>query len=424
VSLLAVAVIAGWLVVLATAFDVLLFSRLDRQVDDTLRIRAQAASALVEIGHGAVLGLRESATDSAIDSSIWVYAGTRPIQRPHSRPDVLRAADRLTGQGRGYVSAARRRFYVLPLTSGGARVGTVIAALETAPYDDTKQLTVLGTIVVTVLLLAGAYPVLRLATGRALQPVASMTKQAADWSVTAPTQRFGSDQQHQELASLAMTLDQLLDRLAAVLRHERQVSAELSHELRTPLARIMTEVDLSLGETADRQRAGLAAIRETAVSMDQIIDTLLAAARTELVSVVGRSDLDPLLARFATDAGTPAVGAAPTGLSAGVDDNVITRILTPIVDNAVRYARRSVTLNAHQIDNQVIVTVVNDGPPIDPELAERIFEPGFRADLSDHHDGVGLGLALARRLARAVDGDLALDPAAEWTTFRLTLPAG
>ena len=313
---------------------------------------------------------------------------------------------------------------MLPLTSGGRRVGTVVAALDTEPYEETKQLTVLGTVVVTVLLLAGAYPVLRLAMGRALRPVAAMTQQAADWSVTAPTQRFGTDYQHRELASLATTLDQLLDRLAAVLRHERQVSAELSHELRTPLARIVAEVDLSEGDDPQRQQAGLAAIRETAASMDQIIDTLLAAARTELSGAVGRAELDPILERFVTTRGDSTVSAGPTGLVVGVDDDVATRILTPIVDNAIRYAEHSVVLGARQAGGRVVVTVANDGPPVPADVAEMIFAAGFRADEDDRHDGVGLGLALARRLARAADGDVELDRSAEWTTFRLILPAG
>ena len=81
-------------------------------------------------------------------------------------------------------------------------------------------------------------------------------------------------------------------------------------------------------------------------------------------------------------------------------------------------------LGARQADGRVVITVANDGPPVTPDVAESIFAAGFRADDADRHDGVGLGLALARRLARAADGDVELDRSAEWTTFRLILPAG
>jgi signal transduction histidine kinase len=59
-----------------------------------------------------------------------------------------------------------------------------------------------------------------------------------------------------------------------------------------------------------------------------------------------------------------------------------------------------------------------------PELGELVFEPGFTAAAGDGHRGAGLGLALARRLARAADGDLVVDADAATTTFVLTLPAG
>lgn len=425
VSLLAFAVLAGWLIVLATGFDLVLASRLDRQADDALRIRAQAASATVVTTGGRIVSVRESATDSELDSSIWVYAGDRVIERPNVAPSLLRAADRLARSGTAYADRNGDRFYVLPVRAAGHRAGTVIAAIDLDPYQRTRDTAILGSVVVTVLLLAGAYPLLRFATGRALRPVAQMTRQAAEWSVTAPGERFGADQHYAELSSLAGTFDELLDRLAAVLRHERHLSAELSHELRTPLARVAAQVDLMLDDAPPDQRAELLAVRENCSSMDGIIDTLLAAARNELTRTVGRCDLDPVLAAFTTDRERPQVSSRRAGLTVGIDADVVARILTPIVDNARRYAATEIRLEAHRVHHGVAVEVSNDGPLLPAELAERVFEPGFRAiSAEDGHDGAGLGLALARRLARSADGDLTVDTGAARTTFRLVLPAG
>jgi signal transduction histidine kinase len=425
VSALALIVIAGWLVLLATGFDLVLSSRLDQQVDDALRIRAQAASATLQLGNGTIAGVRESATDRELDGSIWVFAGTRSLERPDVPASIQRIATGLADHPAGYAAGGNRRFYVLPLRDdAGRRIGSVIASINTTPYDETKRTAMLGSIVVAVLLLGGAYPVLRLTAARALRPVAQMTRQAADWSVAAPTQRFGEHQQYQELSSLASTLDSLLDRLAAVLRHERQLSAELSHELRTPLARVMAEVDLMLDTAAPDQRAPLEALRAGCASMDAIIDTLLAAARTELVRTVGRCDLDPVLASFADETARPAVIAVRTGLSVGVDADVVKRILAPIVGNGRRYATAEVRLTARRAGSAIAVAVDNDGSRLAPGLAEQVFEPGFTTSTLDGHDGAGLGLALARRLARAADGDLFVDDAAPATTFVLTLPAG
>ncbi len=423
VSGLALVVIAGWLVLLAAGFDVVLSSRLDQQVDDALRVRAQAASATLLVETGAVTGVRESSTDSELDSSIWVFADDRIIKRPNLPAGVQRVADRLSNAKTGYVSAGDRRFYVLPIQADGHRAGSVVAAIDTAPYSETKRTAVLGSIVVAVLLLLGAYPVLRFATGRALRPVARMTRQAADWSVTSPTQRF-DEQRYAELSSLASTLDELLDRSTAVLRHERQLSAELSHELRTPLARVSAEIELMLDDARPDQYEALHALQQNCASMDSIIDTLLTTARAELVRTVGHSALRPVFTAFADGMNRPAVLAAETDLSVGVDADVVTRILTPIVDNARRYAREAVRLQARRADRGVTVTITNDGEPLAADLAEQVFEPGFTSGTAYGHDGAGLGLALARRLARAADGDLVVDPTARQTAFVLTLPAG
>jgi signal transduction histidine kinase len=424
VSLLALAVIAGWVVILAAGFDIVVSYRVQQQLDDAVRIRAQAASAIVRTSHGVVTGIDESATDSELDSTIWVYVGTKAIHRADAPADAQRLADRVAASGADFADGAERRFYLLPIGAAERPAGSVVAAISTEPYDETEQTAVIGSFVVALLLLVGAYPALRLASSRALRPVATMTRQAADWSVTAPTQRFGTDQQYSEVSSLARTLDELLDRLSAVLRHERQLSAELSHELRTPLARVMTEVELMMADAEPDQRAGLESIRLNCVSMIGIIDTLLAAARTELVRTVGHAELDPVLKAFSADSRPPAVVAADTDLSVGLEADLVTRILAPLVDNGRRFARTEVHLHASRADAEVAIRIANDGAPVPAELAERIFEPGFSSSPDSEHVGAGLGLALARRLARAADGDLALDPDAPATTFVLTLPAG
>ena len=71
-----------------------------------------------------------------------------------------------------------------------------------------------------------------------------------------------------------------------------------------------------------------------------------------------------------------------------------------------------------------MIRVTNDGPLLPPQLSELVFEPGSTVAAADGHRGAGLGLALARRLARAADGDLFVDTDAPTTTFVLTLPPG
>ena len=83
------------------------------------------------------------------------------------------------------------------------------------------------------------------------------------------------------------------------------------------------------------------------------------------------------------------------------------------------------TLEAERVDGRVVVTVADDGPGVPPEARESVFEPGVRVGPENGHDGAGLGLALARRLARAAGGDVTAVPPRSHAgaEMRVELPA-
>ncbi|WP_392666970.1 sensor histidine kinase [Streptomyces sp. LN785] len=120
---------------------------------------------------------------------------------------------------------------------------------------------------------------------------------------------------------------------------------------------------------------------------------------------------------------TLAGGTGP-GIDIGVSQEVAERILIPLLDNARRYAVRSITLGCAPRAGAVTVYVADDGPGVPEAFATLLFEPGRRAHPRDGHDGAGLGLALARRLARPAGGDITLDTTAPGARFEVTLPAG
>jgi signal transduction histidine kinase len=305
----------------------------------------------------------------------------------------------------------------VPVIQRGSHVATVIASVSLAPYERAEHTAVIGSAIVAMLLLAGAYPVLRVAGRRAMQPVERMTHQAGEWSAHAPAHRFGGGQHFAELQDLASTLDGVLDRLSAVLRHERQLSAELSHELRTPLSTIVAEADLLLARNPNE--LAYRSIHASAMSMNEIIETLLTAARAELQSDVAACDVRAVVERVVAGRREHITVRDIHRPIAGVDDRLLTRLLSPIIDNAVRYARDAVIIDIARDASAVVVEVANDGPPIAPGDHDRIFDAGY----SDG-DGLGLGLALARRLARAADGDVVSVPRTDGAAFRITLPPG
>jgi signal transduction histidine kinase len=262
-----------------------------------------------------------------------------------------------------------------------------------------------------------------------------MTRQAATWSERDLDQRFGLGKPRDELTELAATLDGLLDRLAASLRREQRFSAELSHELRTPISRVIAEVELALRRERDPEdyRAALEVVHRSAEQLSRIVDALVAAARAEAGPVKGTSDAYEVAAEAtAACAGLAAEYEIALDLDApadpvrlGVDPDLAERILQPVVENACRYGATRVHVSIERRDSTVRYEVTDDGPGVADDEGDRIFEPGVRGRVgeSSHSVGAGLGLALARRLARSVTGDVEAMPAARGGSFLVRLPA-
>ncbi|MBA3523060.1 MAG: sensor histidine kinase, partial [Geodermatophilaceae bacterium] len=408
-SLSASAVVALWIVLLALGANLLLSASLSRQADAVLQARAEATAATVQVSLTGTVTVLDIRDDRILDAGAWIFDGAGDIveKPPGSSPQLDAAAARLS-QGDGATLDLGGRAPVRLLSSwvvdGGRPVAVMVTSASLSPYRQVERLALFGSIGVAVLRILIVHVVLRANVGRALRPVQEMTARAGLWSAEDVDRRFGAAPRPAELAELAGTLDQVLDRLSAVLRHEQRFSEELSYELRTPLARIQAEIDLLTSRSRSEEERGQAhtVIDESAELMRDILDTLMSAARHGKPIAVGRTELDPVLRRMAADA-TVRTGVAvwvsvEPDVFVGVEDAVVMRMLSPVLDNAVRYAGSQVWIETERVDGQVGVMVRDDGPGVDPEVAQRVFEPGYRGDPGDGHDGAGLGLALARRL--------------------------
>jgi signal transduction histidine kinase len=434
VSLLVAAVAIAALTV---AFNILLADSLDGDIKSRLRAQAAAAATTVEVSGGHVHAV-EAPNDAAVDRRVWVYDGMRAIERPPGDAELQRAADALAGE-RGAVfddlpSGREVRLYAAPVVEDGRQVGTIVAAQSLAAYDRTTDLAEIGSVALALVLLAAMFLVTRQSIGRALGPVRAMTRDAAAWSEHEPGRRFGAQARPDELGELAGTFDALLDRVAASLRHEQRLSAELSHELRTPLSRIVAEAELlqRRDRPLDERTEAYGSIVRSAEQMSAILETLMAAARADAGLDRGRSDLRAVLAGL-VESWEPVYGARgvalvmelpPAGATVGVDAEVVERIVAPVLDNAARHARTTVRVTTSTGGGRVTITVTDDGPGVPDDARQHVFEPGVRLTPHDGHGGSGLGLPLARRLARAANGDVIAGPSdgPDGATFVVDLP--
>jgi signal transduction histidine kinase len=422
VSLLTLAIGVGALLIIG---NVLLRAGVQEQANSVLRARAEAQLAALDVTPTSVQE-RDAPNDQSLEERSWVLDGKRVVDRPVGvSPNLDRAAVELGRLGRTVQSDGpgdvRLRAVPVRAPGAGSRIGAVVVGYSMVQLEHVQHEVLLGSLVFFALVLLAGALAIRGALDGALRPVAQMTGDAEDWGARDLDRRFNLGPPRDELTGLAATLDGLLSRIAASRRHEQRFASEVAHELRTPIAGLRGRAELALeakgpaGE-AEREEA-LRAVVDDAARLDKTIATLMAVARRELDPAEGSVDLAALAAEV-DDVTVKVRGPVP---AAEGEADVVRRALAPLVDNARRHARTGVVLEVSDHDGHVQVAVRDDGPGLDPKLGERAFAPGVRGD-GEAGDGAGLGLPLARRLARSCGGDVVAGPG-PGGCFVLELPA-
>ncbi|MER5764084.1 HAMP domain-containing sensor histidine kinase [Streptomyces sp. NPDC002082] len=313
---------------------------------------------------------------------------------------------------------AQRRVVVAvdaPGPPGAHDPHTVYAATVLGDVDDANRAVALG-------LLAGAPPLIAFAaalawwvTGHALRPVTAIRTGLAAVTGSELDRRVPDPGGADEIAQLARTVNETLDRLERSDARQRQFTADASHELRNPLAAVRSRLEVALRDP-DRESVA-AALADTERLQGIAADLLLLARldggpapRTEPV------DLALLAAEDAARRPAPRVALrldARAPVPAAGDPARLERALANLVDNALRYARTGVVVRASAEDGWALLEVTDDGPGIPEADRDRVFERFVRldADRSRAGGGTGLGLAIAREIARAHGGEVSALPA-------------
>lgn len=433
---LLLAVLAAVTVALAAAtigFNLLLVLSNADDADSLLRQRVAAERAQITVT-GGQLRVDPNDVGPVGESHIWIFDRRRAIVHPRSDPATIAAAYALARGSERFmtVKGTDERLYALPVTANGRRYGTIVAGLSLSPYEQTERAALLASLAFAATLLLVSWAAARWLLRAALEPVAEMTTLAGAWSENDLDRRFARGEPYDELSRLAFTLDRLLDRISASLRHERRFSAELSHELRTPLAKVAAEAELALRRPRESEeyRRALTVILTNAQQIARIIDTLFAAARAQAgprgvsdASDAARTVVDSC-AQLVAERNLELTIDGARALRIGVDRDLAERILHPVLDNACRYGRHRVRLSIGRDNGSVAFTVADDGPGVTADELELIFEPAERGAAGRSTGAsAGLGLALARRLARSVSGDVEAETSPEGGRFVVRLPS-
>jgi two-component system, OmpR family, sensor kinase len=426
VTLASLGALTAGLVALGLVTNLLISHALGTDASAVLRDRAAAQLATVHRSrHGVAVA---ESNDAALDRQSWVFVGGRAMERPLAPSGLQRAAARLAHITR----PIERRFgddtrlRAEPAYVGRPRrqIATVVVGVSLLPYRHAERVALYGTVLLGLFVLLTGTIASRRAVGAALRPVAEMTHNAAEWSEHDLHRRFDLGPARDELTRLAATLDGLLARIEAALRHEQRFSAELAHELRTPLTGVRAEAELARREEDVPQpvQQGLSRILASTDRMDAAIETLLTAARGEVAQAPGSCDpFEPVervtesLRQAAAAHGVQLeLRAAPGKATAGAGDDVVSQALHPLLENAIRHARGRVSVTVKPAAGSVAIRVTDDGPGVPPGEEEDVFAPG-----TSSAGGAGLGLPLARRLARSCGGDVRI----AGSTVELAFPA-
>lgn len=434
-----VGITAVMLALLVIGFNWSLRNSLDGDINRLLEARAQTTLGGIDFENGK-LAVHSAERQEDEETLVWVFAANPARSSPATAGPLERSARQLAIEGEGTIDdpTGEMRLRAEPVIRDGERVGTVVTGVSLEPYRDSASRALGSSIVLALIMLALTAVTTRLVVGRALKPVSDMTREAAEWSEHDLDRRFNEGEPTDELTRLAATFDTMLDRMAFMVRHERNFSAELSHELRTPLAAISAEAEIALRRDRDagEYREAVERIARRSAELTSILETLLDVARAEGGSQPDQSvDLheaaldvaartDTLAKRYRT---TVTVEREAPGIRAQIGAESFQRALVPIVENALAYADSRVTLTARTGAGRMVeVLVADDGPGFSEADAAAAFEPGRRGSAPRNPQappGTGLGLALARRLARANGGDVAVLPSATGARVCLSLPA-
>ena len=324
--------------------------------------------------------------------------------------------------------------------------GEIAAALGRSARVEVLQV---GTIAFALVVLAAAM-VSWVLTGHVLRPVHDVTATARRLSAESLDARIELEGPRDEVAELADTFDEMLDRLQAAFDAQRRFVANASHELRTPLAVLRTEIDVTLADPdadVDELRRMAGVLRDATKRAEGLVEALLLLARTEAAehrATAGDEAVDlDLAAHGALDAVRAEVEArrlrvrfGPDEGATGPDDDgavvvgdaaLLERVVGNLVENAVRHnvdaGWIAVSTRSLPAERAVELVVASSGPVLDPARVPALFEP-FRRGADRVGTGSGLGLSIVRAVVRSHGGTVTAEPVeGGGLSVRVELPA-
>ncbi|MGO4701075.1 sensor histidine kinase [Dyella sp. 2RAB6] len=252
---------------------------------------------------------------------------------------------------------------------------------------------------------------------KVLKPVSELAQQLREFRKNGKAEALAPHFADDEVGELALALDEYANRLTSMVERDREFNSDVSHELRTPLAVIASTTELLQGspDLTDKLRERLKRIERASRQATELIEALLLLSRAERRGPTrGETTEVAKVAADVIESQRPQMRDKPlsvelvvTGsLSINAPASVLSVALTNLIGNAIKYTLEGqVTVKVDQ--NRI--EVIDTGPGIRPEDAERLFQRGVRGEGAGG-SGAGLGLAIVRRLCELYGWDVSMRP--------------
>ena len=319
------------------------------------------------------------------------------------------------------------------LTAGGSVLGVLQVAESTEgatePLDRLEVILLAEGIAGGILALIIAYWLSR----GALKPLQEIVDVSAEIEASGLDRRIAAKNRPAEVQRLADTFDAMLERLDKAFQNQRNFVYDVSHELRTPLTVLRGNIDvLLMSRDLDLEvREHMERMSVETGRLIRLTNNLLYLASADVGRVPERRSVD--LNVLCQEVYAQLKDLRPeVSLRVGRDDeatvlgdrDLLKQMLLNLVENGIKYvsAGGNVTLSAFSEEAEARLVVEDDGPGIPPEIRPRIFERFFQGE-NRGKGGAGIGLAIARWVAVAHGGDIAVESeVGKGTTFVVTLP--
>ena len=276
-----------------------------------------------------------------------------------------------------------------------------------------------SSLLITIIITVASSSMMYFFIGYALKPLQNLGEQIEDIQAKNLKHLVVSDQSSIEIEQLTNAFNEMLERLSNTFAAQRQFSANAAHELRTPLAVMRTKLEVfekNNNPSAAEYQETVHMIRMQTSRLSHVIDILLEMTDLQSAQKQDRISLADMAEEVICDLTAVAdkkeitITQNPGTAEIIGNDTLIYRAIYNLVENAIKYnhAGGNVTVSIKEENEFATVNVRDNGPGIQQEDWQHIFEPFFRVDKSRSRDmgGAGLGLALVKEIARQHGGDV------------------